>query len=127
MTALIISFIFALACLLFDTHESVKGINEGIAVEGNPLIVAIWGNRPKFWQFLSVDCTIRVSMLLAAIFLPAPARYPASWYALFTGGFLLYGIKNIQGGRQWIWMERNLGKTIPKPTTIWQQIIGFWG
>jgi hypothetical protein len=127
LIALFISFIWALACLLFDSYHTNKGIKEGVAVEGNPIITAIWGVKPKFWQLWSVDGTIRALMLAAALLLPAPADYQSAWYAVFFGGFLSFGLKNIQGGRQWIWMEQNPGHTIPLEKRWWAQILGFWG
>ena len=125
--ALLIAFVWALACLGFDSYETNKGIKAGVAVEGNWLITHIWGVKPKLWQLWSVDGTIRVLMLLAALYLPSSAAYPQAWRYFLTGGFAAYGLKNIQGGRQWIWMTANPGKLIPYMNTFWEQFIGFWG
>jgi hypothetical protein len=127
MIAVLITFIWAVLCLMYDALSTQKGLKAGVAVEGNPLIVAAYGNKPKLWQCLSIDGTIRVAMLLAALMLPAPADYPHSWHALFAGGFVVYGLKNIQGGRQWNWMLKNPGKKIPQLNSAWSQFVGFWG
>ena len=127
LLALYLAFIWALAWLGFDSYYTNKGIKSGVAVEGNALIVAIWGNKPKLWQLWSVDGTIRAAMLAAALFVPSSEDYPKAWVALGIGAFIAYGFKNWQGGRQWKWVMKNPGKTVPWMNTFWEQFIGFWG
>lgn len=127
LAALLVAFAFALVCLLYDATTTQKGIKAGVAVEGNPLIVAAFGNKPSLLQCLAIDLPIRLALMTAFLFIPAPARYPLAWYAMGTGAFMVYGLKNVQGARQWNWMLKNPGKPLPQPTSIWQQFLGFWG
>lgn len=124
---LLISFIFALACLAFDAINTSRGLRAGVAVEGNGIIVAIAGNKPKLWQLLTIDGSLRFALLALALFLPTPDGLPAVWYATLTGAFVSLGLKNIRGGRQWRWLMRNTDKTLPQLNTIWQKLVGFWG
>ena|ERR1035437_9784634 len=127
LIALYIAFVWALACLLFDSYYTNKGIKAGVAVEGNSMIVYFFNNKPKFWQLWAVDGTLRLAIFAAARFLPAPTDYPFTWVALGLGALIAAGFKNIQGGRQWLWMFKNPGKKIPLMNTLWSKIMGFWG
>lgn len=127
LIALYIAFIWALAWLLFDSYYTNKGIKAGVAFEGNGMITFFWGNKPKFWQLWSVDGTLRLAILLAALFVPSSEAYPQAWRAMGIGAFIACGFKNWQGGRQWKWMFKNPGKTLPQTNTFWSKFLGFWG
>ena len=125
LIALFIAFVWALACLCYDAYETNRGIKAGVALEGNWLISAIWGKKPKFWQLLSVDVPIRLGLAALAL-IPSP-MYPHAMTACAVGALTFAGVKNIQGARQWLWMFKNPGKTLPLMGSAWKQFIGFWG
>jgi uncharacterized membrane protein YczE len=126
--ALLITFAWAVGCLLFDALNTNKGLRAGIAQEGNSLVTFLSRTQtPKLWQLLTIEGTVRVLLLLAAFLLPTPVDLPHCWHACSLGVFIAYGLKNIQGGRQWRWMFNNPGKALPIPHTVWEKFLGFWG
>lgn len=127
LLALFASFIWALAWLGFDSYNTSKGIKAGVANEGNGWITIFWGSHPNLWQLWSVDGSIRLAILLAALFVPSSEAYPQAWRAMGVGAFIAAGFKNWQGGRQWKWMFSHPGQTIPQMGSAWAQFLGFWG
>lgn len=127
LIALLIAFAWAIFAVLFDYLYTQKGLKAGVAVEGNPMVVEFFGKEPKLWQCLILELPIRVGLLAAFLFLPAPASYPLAWKALGLGAFIVYGLKNLQGGLQWRWLLKHPGQKLPQPSSAWAQFLGFWG
>ena len=124
LIALLLSFAWALYWLYQDATWTTKGIQAGIAVEGNTLITRIAGTcKPALWQLLLIDGSLRIA-LLGVGFIPSDT--PA-FEAAAIGMLLVAGIKNIQGSREWKWMFNHPGQTIPEANTVWQKLLGFWG
>ena len=126
LIALIVAFVWAVLCQTYDLIWTGRGLKAGLAVEGNTLITGIFGDKPTFLQRLAVDGTLRV-LLFGVGFIPGGSDYPAVFTALAIGALTVAGVKNIQGARQWQWLFKNPGKTIPVLESVWQQIVGFWG
>ncbi len=125
--ALFTAFIWALAWLGFDSYNTNKGIKAGVAVEGNSWITVFWGVHPTLWQLWSIDGSIRLAILLAALFVPSSAQYPHAFQAMGIGAFVAAGFKNWQGGREWKWMFSHPGQKLPTMNSAWAQFMGFWG
>lgn len=126
LIALLICFVWAVICLVFDARITDRGIRAGVAVEGNSVIVLFFGTKPTLRQLFTVDGSIRVA-LLGIGFIPGPADYPHAFAALMIGGLIVAGVKNVQGYRQWRWMFNHPGQKLPILNSAWEQFIGFWG
>lgn len=124
---LLVLFAWAVSCLAFDISNTIRGLRAGVAVEGNSLVVAIAGNKPTLVQLTTIEGAVRLALLVAALFIPTPEGLPHIWQAVFSGAFFSYGLKNIQGGRQWRWLLANPGKSLPQQHTVWEKLTGFWG
>ena len=126
LIALIVVLVWALACLGFDLYNTNKGLRAGIAQEGNELITSLWKTKtPTLKQLAAVEVPIRLG-IFGAGFIPGGAAYPYTFAVLALVALALYGLRNIKGGREWLWMFRNPGKTVPVANTVWQKIIGIW-
>ncbi len=101
--ALIVTFIWAMSCLAYDSYMSDKGIRAGVAVESNPMITFIAGtDKPTFFQLYVIDAgVIRVPLFIFTFLMPGPNAYPHTWEAFGIGAFISIGIKNILGGLKW--------------------------
>lgn len=120
---LIVAFLIALACLVYDAYMSAKGIKAGIALEGNAVVTSISGTKsPSFWKIFLIEAgVIRVPIFILGAVTNVYLAF------LFAISLLTMGLKNVQSARQWQWMFSHPGQKLPEANTVWQKFFGFWG
>ena len=92
---------FCFLAQLFDDIESERGIKAGVAIEAFTWII---GSKPSFLAYF-----LRDSLLLAAVTAPSLVLHfvhnaPLALAALVAPA--IYGVKHIQGGRQWLALKK---------------------
>lgn len=123
----VLTVLMFVACL-YDAEETVTGIRAGVAVEGNPIIVLFFGNKPSLAQLLTYNTveTLIGSVMgvighLRGASLSFMVPLAIAWLASLT-------LKHYQGYRQWRWLIANPGKTIAQMEgSAFSKLIGFWG
>ena len=99
--ALIVAFVFAMACNAFDIYNTNKGLRKGVALESSTFIDWLAGTKtPKLWQLIAYDTLIR-PLIFAFGFIPAGGHYPHAFAAMAIGGLIAAAVKNIKGGLAW--------------------------
>ena len=87
---------FCFLAQLFDDIESERGIKAGVAIEAFTWLI---GSKPSFRAYF-----LRDSLLLAAVAAPSLVLHfvhsPAAIAAIVAP--VVYGIKHILGGREWL-------------------------
>jgi hypothetical protein len=102
MTILFIVLLLVMVgCAIFDNTLTRKGIEKGVAVEGNTWLDTIFGtNKPS-----SLDLYLFEVIAIAIICAPAAFGYgfhiPALVYGS-CGGFVARSVQHIKGGLAWI-------------------------
>jgi hypothetical protein len=96
LIALVGAIGFEQVCAVYDARQTEKGLKAGVAVEGNTWLV---GQHPSFRALESRDI-LYTSFLVT----PSVLSYVFHNTPFFFGGLaapVTYGIKHIQGGKQW--------------------------
>lgn len=124
---LIVALVFALALLSWDARMTGKGVAAGIAVEGSWLVRKVTKtDKPTAWQVFSAEAGVtRLPIFFAGMLLSLNGLNPLAFIAGIA--LVIYGIKNIQGAREWKWMFAHPGQKLPVMNTVWEKFIGFWG
>ena len=112
---------FAIACDIYDVVMTEKGIRAGVGVEGNTWLV---GTKPTALKLYLRDSLVLAMTVAPSIFAALIGR-PELFYGFLIGPFV-FGVKHIQGGRQWRWALNNPTKKLPEPGSAWQQFLGTW-
>ena len=124
---LTIAFLVALAALAYDIYNTNKGLRAGIAQEGNEVITGLWKTKfPTWGQIAAIEVPIRATIFGVGC-IPGPEQYPETFAVLATASLFVAAVKSVQGAREWQWMFKHPGQTIPERNTVWQKIMGFWG
>lgn len=120
MFILILLVVIALVVLsdVYDVAQTERGIKAGVAVEGFTWLV---GSKPS-----AVALYLRDSLLLLIVTTPSMLLHfvnePAAYGALL--GPLLYGVKHVRGGREWVRLLAGGKPADPNESlTAWQK---FW-
>ena len=122
--ALAACFAWALGWLLYDVTWTAKGLKAGIGVEANAFVRMFVGSKPTLMKMLLVEIPLRL-VYAAVAFIPTPVPHVMLGPAIAL--LVIAGVKSMQGARQWQWLFKNPGKTLPEMKTIWSKIVGFWG
>lgn len=93
------SFAWAIYWLTRDALATARGVNSGIAVEGNGLIVWLAGSRPTLLQFLAIEMPIRIAIFVPGFF--HPSDYPHAITVFSVTCLIGYGWRNITGVQAW--------------------------
>lgn len=102
---LLLAFAWAYGMMLADALHTVWGIAEGLAVEGNGLIVWLVGNKPTFEQFILIESPLRLG-LLAMGFITTHGYYPHALTVVAIAALVAYGFKSLTGVLAWKKLEK---------------------
>ena len=95
--AVIIALIIWAVCAGADIAYTRSGLDKGVAVEGNRVVVWFFGNKPKTWQLIIYD--VVEAFWLCTPYLVAPDN-PACVGITF-GMLCGLAVRHVEGARAW--------------------------
>jgi hypothetical protein len=101
-----------------DALFTERGIEAGVGVEGNPIIVGIFGNKPKLWQLLLFNFSYIFG--LGAIVARWPSVTSEAFMATLSVPAALLHVREA-----YLWHRLLHGEGLPKATNILTKFL--WG
>jgi hypothetical protein len=96
-----IAVCFCFLAQVFDDVESARGIRSGVAIEGFTWLI---GSKPSFLAYMLRDSGVFVIVSVPSLTLHFVHNAPLALAALVAPA--IYGVKHIQGGRQWLALKK---------------------
>lgn len=105
---------------VYDARQTVKGIKQGAAVEGNPIIKAFAGQKPGMAALCTYNLTWDAAFIVFALIFGI-GNPPL--FVLLTGPMLAGALKHLVAAKNWKWLMAG-GKPQPKQNAF-QKFIGL--
>lgn len=106
----------------FDAHETLRGIDHGVAVEGNAVVRWLAKYLSLEGSLITFNLTVTTGLLVPGAVL---AYHDSIASSLFFGGLLFNAVHHLLGAFKWRYLINGGQIDRSKPVTWWQKLLGI--